>query len=390
MGTKSGALLLVTMVFKPLDNFEEAGIAVIYAEFSSSSGLDKPAQDATATITEGPVGNHLPVFTGPLEDQEVEAWDGLTFQVAASDADGDSLMIAAERLPLGAVFDESTWTFVWRPVEEQVREEPYLAVFSISDGDTTVAAVVRVYVRAPSELRLFEGPEILGTTDHEAVVWWRTNMPSDTWLDYGLNSGYGLTKGSSNPVMIHRVLLTALWPDTTYYYRVRSVSAADTVWGTGTFRTQADTSAPAVLTGPDVVGVTDSAATVLWATDEPSDSWVEYGFDIGYGLEAGREEWVRKHGVRLTGLEPDTTITLRVRSVDRSGNVGFSEAVTFRTRPTPDTKPPRMILAPVAMARTDEAVTVAWTTDEVSNSWVTYGVVDTTTHEVSDTSYAGS
>ncbi|MCK5328437.1 MAG: fibronectin type III domain-containing protein, partial [Candidatus Latescibacteria bacterium] len=125
-------------------------------------------------------------------------------------------------------------------------------------------------------------------------------------------------------------------------------------------------------------------------TDEPSDSWVEYGFDDGYGQEAGREEWVRKHGVRLTGLEPDTTITLRVRSVDRSGNVGFSGAVTFRTRPTPDTKPPRMILAPVAMARTDEAVTVAWTTDEVSNSWVTYGVVDTTTHEVSDTSYAGS
>ncbi|MCK5733042.1 MAG: fibronectin type III domain-containing protein, partial [Candidatus Latescibacteria bacterium] len=247
-GSKSGdPLLLATMVFRPVEGFEEALLTVAYAEFKDASGVtDKPAQDATATITEGPVGNHLPVFTGPLEDQEVEAWDGLTFHVAASDADGDSLMCAAERLPLGAVFDESTWTFVWRPVEEQVREEPYLAVFSISDGDTTVAAVVRVYVRAPSELRLFEGPEILGTTDHEAVVWWRTNMPSDTWLDYGLNSGYGLTKGSSNPVMIHRVLLTALWPDTTYYYRVRSVSAADTVWGTGTFRTQADTSAPAV------------------------------------------------------------------------------------------------------------------------------------------------
>ncbi|RLE59266.1 MAG: hypothetical protein DRJ35_06145 [Thermoprotei archaeon] len=364
---------------------------MLYAEFKDASGVtNKPVQDATATFTEGLVGNHLPVFEGPLGDQEVEAWDRLTFQVAASDADGDSLMVAAERLPFGAVFDSTTWTFQWRPVAEQVREDPYLAAFSISDGDTTVSAVVRVYVGAPSELRLFEGPEIPGITDHEAVVWWRTNMPSDSWVEYGLEPEYGLTKGVSKPVMIHRVLLTALWPDTTYYYRVRSVSAPDTAWGTGTFRTEADTLAPKVLTGPDVVGVTDSAATVSWATDELSDSWVEYGFDDGYGLEAGREEWVRKHGVRLTGLEPDTTITLRVRSVDRSGNVGFSETVTFRTRPTPDTKPPRMILAPVAMARTDEAVTVAWTTDEVSNSWLTYGVVDTTTHEVSDTSYAGS
>ncbi|MCK5119823.1 MAG: hypothetical protein KAQ78_09570, partial [Candidatus Latescibacteria bacterium] len=323
------------------------------------------------------IGNTAPRFLGPWEE-EVELWETLRFVVRASDADGDELecVVDASSLPAGATFSAATWTFSWRPGEgQEAEEDPYEVRFRISDGSSgSVTGVVEIYVYVPLGLRMVRAPSAIGVTDYEAVVWWETNMASDSWVSYGLDAGYGQSAGSSVGVTDHRVPLLDLEPDTTYYYRAYSASTPDTVWGTGTFHTQADTSSPSVLTGPDVVGVTDSEATVLWETNEKSDTWVSYGYDGGLGLESGRLEWVRTHRVRLTDLASDTTITLRVRSADRAGNVGLSGVVTFLTHPAPDTTGPRMILAPVVVSRTDEAATVAWSTDEVSDSWVDYGL----------------
>ncbi len=50
---KSGdPLLLAKLVFKPLEDFESASLMVTEADLTSPSGTDKPAVDATATITE--------------------------------------------------------------------------------------------------------------------------------------------------------------------------------------------------------------------------------------------------------------------------------------------------------------------------------------------------
>ncbi|MCK5526688.1 MAG: hypothetical protein KAJ05_06025, partial [Candidatus Latescibacteria bacterium] len=282
------------------------------------------------------IGNTAPRFLGPWEE-EVELWETLRFVVRASDADGDELecVVDASSLPAGATFSAATWTFSWRPGEgQEAEEDPYEVRFRISDGSSgSVTGVVEIYVYVPLGLRMVRAPSAIGVTDYEAVVWWETNMASDSWVVYGLDAGYGQSAGSSVGVTDHRVPLLDLEPDTTYYYRAYSASAPDTVWGTGTFHTQADTSSPSVLTGPDVVGVTDSEATVLWETNEKSDTWVSYGYDGGLGLESGRLEWVRTHRVRLTDLASDTTITLRVHSSDRAGNVGLSGVVTFLTHP---------------------------------------------------------
>jgi hypothetical protein len=92
-----------------------------------------------------------------------------------------------------------------------------------------------------------------------------------------------------------------------------------------------DTRAPAI-TSAAATTRTARGATIVWATDEPADSQVQYGTSTAYGHwslpDAG---FVRSHTITLTGLQPNTWYHLRVRSRDRAGNLGVGGDVAFRT-----------------------------------------------------------
>ena len=78
--------------------------------------------------------------------------------------------------------------------------------------------------------------------------------------------------------------------------------------------------------GPWLCDMTEDAVTVVWTTDQPAMSWVEYGEDLGdhfYSEERPRV-YDAKHGrrlahktvhtVRLTGLKPGTKYQYRIFS----------------------------------------------------------------------------
>ena len=68
----------------------------------------------------------------------------LTFQVSATDPDGDTLTYSASNLPTGATFDPATRTFSWKPTSAQGGPNPYLVQFTVSDGphtDTKVGSI---------------------------------------------------------------------------------------------------------------------------------------------------------------------------------------------------------------------------------------------------------
>ena len=44
-----------------------------------------------------------------------------------------------------------------------------------------------------------------------------------------------------------------------------------------------DSTPPAIISGPQVEEVTSLKATIVWETDEPATSLVEYGLDESYG-----------------------------------------------------------------------------------------------------------
>ncbi|HVG17797.1 MAG TPA: fibronectin type III domain-containing protein [Blastocatellia bacterium] len=106
-----------------------------------------------------------------------------------------------------------------------------------------------------------------------------------------------------------------------------SISASALVVVTG----GADT-VPPVITAVASSGVTASAATITWTTNEPGDTQVEYGATTAYGsLTALNSSAVTGHSAGLSGLAASTTYHYRVRSKDAAGNLAASGDFSFTT-----------------------------------------------------------
>ena len=96
---------------------------------------------------------------------------------------------------------------------------------------------------------------------------------------------------------------------------------------------------PPVITGLTATNITKTSATIIWATDEPATSQVEYGLDTTYGsTTALYPSPVTSHSVELTGLKAGKTYHYRVNSADGSGNPAISADNTITT---PDDTAPR-------------------------------------------------
>jgi hypothetical protein len=120
--------------------------------------------------------------------------------------------------------------------------------------------------------------------------------------------------------------LTGLKPSTTYYYQVvvkgpdGSVSTSSVVSAT----TKAtDTTAP-TISGIDVYPLPDGTAAVSWDTNETSDGTLLIGRSATSLTEYSGGVSEASHVVVATKLEPQTTYSYRVRSVDAAGNVRLS------------------------------------------------------------------
>jgi hypothetical protein len=93
----------------------------------------------------------------------------------------------------------------------------------------------------------------------------------------------------------------------------------------------ADT-APPVIDGVGADSITSSGATISWATDEPSDSQVEYGPSTAYGSTTALDSSpVTSHSQTLAGLAPGSVYHYRVRSTDGAGNLAVSGDFSFAT-----------------------------------------------------------
>lgn len=215
-------------------------------------------------------------------------------------------------------------------------------------------------------------------TPTSATIGWTTNEGSDSQVEYGLTTGYGSTTTLiSSLTTTHSSPLTGLTASTLYHYRVKSRDAAGNL-ATGsdnTFTTAAapDVTAPiisAIATG----SITSSSVVITWTTDEPADTQVEYGVTISYGSSSPLVTTkVTAHTVSLTGLTASTTYHFRVKSRDATGNLATSSDQTVNIPAAPDNTAP-VISAISATGITPSSATITWTTDELSNSQVEYGL----------------
>ena len=88
-----------------------------------------------------------------------------------------------------------------------------------------------------------------------------------------------------------------------------------------------------VISGLTVSSITSSGATILWTTNEPSDTQVEYGVTTTYGgVTSLKTSLVTSHSQALSGLAPRTWYHYRVKSRDAAGNLAVSGDFTFKTK----------------------------------------------------------
>jgi streptogramin lyase len=91
-------------------------------------------------------------------------------------------------------------------------------------------------------------------------------------------------------------------------------------------------SQPPVASSPSVA-VGETRATVVWSTDEPARSRVEYGPTSALGQTAENLAWETTQRVLLEGLSCDQTYVLAASSEDPSGNASSGYLHLFTTLP---------------------------------------------------------
>ena len=80
--------------------------------------------------------------------------------------------------------------------------------------------------------------------------------------------------------------------------------------------------------------VRTTSAVIIWTTNEPATSQVEYGLNTDYGSNTTIDtNLVITHSVTLTGLASNTTYHYRVKSEDAANNLAISDDYTFTTLP---------------------------------------------------------
>lgn len=186
-------------------------------------------------------------------------------------------------------------------------------------GDITPPAIINV---------------VASTTSFTTVrITWQTDEPATSYVDYGHDMAYASgTVSDLTFVYNHTIDVSGLIPCTTYHFRVRSAdwfgNQAQSL--DGTFTMPCDTVAPVIST-VRAENITDNSATILWSTNEPATSLVQYGTSTAYGNQSSVLGYVNGHAVPLQGLQPNTLYHFRAISTDPSGNTTVSGDYTFTT-----------------------------------------------------------
>src|SRR6266481_5355383 len=86
------------------------------------------------------------------------------------------------------------------------------------------------------------------------------------------------------------------------------------------------------ITNVQAAPATTSTSQVVWTTNVPADSAVDYGTSTSYGSSTPVDSaMVTSHQVTLSGLAASTTYYYQVRSSDSKNNHGNSGGHTFKT-----------------------------------------------------------
>lgn len=154
---------------------------------------------------------------------------------------------------------------------------------------------------------------------------------------------------ASSAVFVGSILLTTGIPSPDGVLQVTNgdtITAAyfdadDGLGGSGTVFDYAlvDDSPPAI-SAVGAINLRFNRATIVWTTDEPSDSVVTYDAFSPPGTVVSDSRRVTSHAVAVTGLTENTTYYFSVESTDEAGNTALDDNGGFFYTFTTPTRPP--------------------------------------------------
>ena len=112
----------------------------------------------------------------------------------------------------------------------------------------------------------------------------------------------------------------------------------------------------AITYGPVVEQVGRTSATVVWQTNLPADSTVEYGETVRMGSAGSSGALETTHSIVLTNLTPAATYALAIRSADSAGRTVSSRTLFFETSPPADRRPPTLSLRDIGAIQTGTVI----------------------------------
>lgn len=212
---------------------------------------------------------------------------------------------------------------------------------------------------------IVSGPLVTPDSFSTNVVW---EMERDTtsFVQFGLTEELGEEQGESELIEDHSVNVEGLQPETTYYYRIKSVDIDGNV-ATSTITTFTTLQAPRVS---EVVAsdVKLFDALITWETNKPTTTQIDYGTTTDYGFTVADTSGslTTTHTMKLENLLDGTTYHFRPTGLDSTGNSPESSDYSFTTLTFPE-------VLTIAFENKSEGQTeVTWTTNVPTSSEVEY------------------
>lgn len=217
-------------------------------------------------------------------------------------------------------------------------------------------------------------------TTSEATVIWDTNEPADGQVEICPS----LTRCNINTPLLsslttsHIVNLSGLTANTRYYLWIKSKDGAGNLATGGplTFRTlsmatptptPSPADNPVIISNFKITNITRYTATVTWSTDRLSDSHVLscYFSLFCFNSMATSSSPTTVHSLNLTRLRANTDYSIQARSIDASGEQGYSGIVTFKTQPA-------LAISNIQVTNiTSSTATITWSTNYPADGGVT-------------------
>jgi hypothetical protein len=92
---------------------------------------------------------------------------------------------------------------------------------------------------------------------------------------------------------------------------------------------------PPAIENVSITSKTSNSATIIWQTNEPSNSTINYGTDLNLSNNVSDSNLVINHSITLTGLSASTTYYFNITSCDVAGNCNTSGYYNFTTLSAP-------------------------------------------------------